>query len=149
MAAAIPPEHTSKEFSLSELESITLSLTKLWLMVQDRKQADSQTVRYLQGLVFADYSTTIGARLAVTDDSVFEAIGDSYRDRIRGAVQLNEPDRWAALLRSSKVVEALWDTITETDRALLLGLELVAFSPWGDPRVLEGDSDGGRSVSAS
>lgn len=126
-------------FNLTNVEALTLSVSKLWLMEEEWQLEDKETSRYLKWLVFGDFAMALGVRWADGSmASVLGALPVFAADRIRRAIEANTPSVWEEVC-DLRVVEPLWQQTTERDRALVIALELAAFSPWGDPKTLKQD----------
>ena len=98
---------------LDEDEALTLAITKLWSMEDERRNEEDLGRQYVKRLVCDDHIARVR--------------------RTPGVAEAGEasPDAWHDLLQDPDKVAHRWNGFASRERAMLFLLELVAFSPWG------------------
>lgn len=143
-------ERIADEFTLTDVESLALTLAKLALMETDLEGDPDHADRVVKRAVVRRYCDLVTAQLEVPppegrgeefdwssarDSAKMVAARSAADDLVKALRQALEPlgpDARRYLISSPDVALAALEAITQRRRALVLMIELAAFHPWPD-----------------
>jgi hypothetical protein len=142
-------------FQLTEVEALVLEMAKFKLMWNDcQLDGNNRSKQYFKSLVIQDFVTSVGRKLAPGNEagvdvaSLPQLLTDagvngsaSWVARLQRAVESNYLSSWLELLHEEDVLDELGRAVNNEARAALLVIELAAFSPWGDNKVIKRHED--------
>lgn len=144
------PRDAIERFNLRELEALLLEVAQIaWMWNDAQLDGKNRSTQYFKRLAIQDYASCVSRKL-ITDDgdgspldrlpiAVESAGGDPsapWIEAIRRVVLADTLPGWLELSRDDRVMDGLRRRLTQEDRAALVVIELAAFSPWGDNKIL-------------